>query len=162
MLSSDIKDEERKVEILTSLGNIYKDKKEYKKAEKIYTELLSSDIKDEERKVEILTNLGNIYKDKKEYEKAEKIYKKALTLSIKEEEKKIEILFSLGCVLRDMANCLSEKQLFCYIKKSLNVFVDLFKKRHLIKNKDIKREFVKIFRDTCRDFRKLNKKTEDK
>jgi len=139
-------------------GNIYKDNKEYKKAEKIYKELLSSDIKDEGRQIQILINLGGIYKDNREYEKAEKTYRELLTLDIKEEQKKIEILFSLGCVLRDMANCLSEKQSFYYIKESLNVFVDLFKKRHLIKNKDIKREFVKNFRDTCRDFKKLNKK----
>ena len=89
---------------------------------------------------------------------AEDIYKELLTLNIGDEQKKIEILFSLGCLFRDIAHALSEKQMFRYIKKSLKVFVDLFKKRHLIKNKDIKREFVKNFRDTCRDFRKLNKR----
>ena len=140
------------------IGKIYKEHQDYEKAKQIYKELLTTDVKEEQKKIEIMLSLADVYKDNKEYEKAEDIYKELLTLNIGDEQKKIEILFSLGCLFRDIAHALSEKQMFRYIKKSLKVFVDLFKKRHLIKNKDIKREFVKNFRDTCRDFRKLNKR----
>ncbi|MEO5776966.1 MAG: tetratricopeptide repeat protein [Flavobacterium sp.] len=58
------------------LGNLYKDKEEYQKAENHYLKAIELDL----YYASPYNGLGNLYKAKKEYEKAEKHYKMAMEL----------------------------------------------------------------------------------
>ena len=70
-------------------GFIFKEQKEYEKAEKYYLQAIESGDND------ALINLGLLYKEQKEYEKAEKYYLQAI------EKGNNDILFNLGLLYKE-------------------------------------------------------------